>query len=57
MYLFDCTVEPGDLTLSQAHEAMQIHRCCTVDNCRIRRRARQILVEQGLMVLDHRASP
>ncbi len=57
MYLFDCTVEPRDLTLSQAHEAMQIHKCCTVDNCLIRRRARQILVEQGLMVLGQRADP
>ncbi|QLY27529.1 hypothetical protein H0264_33350 [Nocardia huaxiensis] len=56
MYLFDCTIDPGDLALPQAHQAMQIHKCCTVDNCLIRRRARQILVDTGQMVLDERAA-
>ncbi|MEC3915173.1 hypothetical protein VMT40_11230 [Nocardia sp. CDC160] len=56
MYLFDCTMDPGDLALPQAHQAMQIHKFCTVDNCLVRRRARQILVEKGQMVLDHRAT-
>ncbi|WP_280258621.1 hypothetical protein [Nocardia wallacei] len=57
MFLFDCTVDPGPLTPDRAHEAMQIHRCCTVDDCRVRRRARQILVDAGHMVLDERAAP
>ncbi len=55
MYLFDCTMDPGDLGLPQAHQAMQIHKFCTVDNCLVRRRARQVLVEKGQMVLDDRA--
>ncbi|BEK90159.1 hypothetical protein GCM10010198_43660 [Nocardia seriolae] len=57
MYLFDCTMDPGDLALPQAHQAMQIHKFCTVDNCLVRRRARQILVDQGQMVLGTRAAP
>ncbi|WP_157555287.1 hypothetical protein [Nocardia crassostreae] len=57
MYLFDCTIDPGDLTLPQAHQAMQIHMCCTVDNCLVRRRARQILVDTGQMVLAQDAAP
>lgn len=56
MFLFDCTIDPGDLTLDQAHQAMQIHMCCTVDDCLVRRRARQILVDTGQMVLAHRAT-
>ncbi|MFD7846853.1 hypothetical protein ACFV4K_28470 [Nocardia sp. NPDC059764] len=55
MYLFDCTMDPGDLGLPQAHQAMQIHKFCTVDNCLVRRRARQILVDKGQMVLGDRA--
>ncbi|MET8424820.1 hypothetical protein [Nocardia sp. NPDC004860] len=57
MYLFDCTMDPGDLALTQAHQAMQIHKFCTVDNCLVRRRARQILVDKGQMVLGPRANP
>ncbi|MFE3256252.1 hypothetical protein ACFXPS_39430 [Nocardia sp. NPDC059091] len=57
MILFDCTMDPGDLALTQAHQAMQIHKFCTVDNCLVRRRARQILVDQGQMVLGPRANP
>ncbi|GAB2707953.1 hypothetical protein [Nocardia mexicana] len=57
MFLFDCTVDPGPLTPEHAHEAMQIHMCCTVDDCEVRRRARQILVDAGHMVLDERATP
>ncbi|WP_369640458.1 hypothetical protein [Nocardia sp. JMUB6875] len=49
--LFDCTMDPGDLGLPDAHQAMQIHKYCTVDNCLVRRRARQILVDRGQMVL------
>ncbi|MFE3194736.1 hypothetical protein ACFXHA_37430 [Nocardia sp. NPDC059240] len=56
MYLFDCTMDPGDLALHQAHQAMQIHKFCTVNNCLVRRRARQILVDRGQMVLGPRAT-
>lgn len=51
----DCRTDPGNLTPAQAHRAMQIHLECSVDQCRVRRRARQILVEAKLMVLDQRA--
>ncbi|MEV6767972.1 hypothetical protein AB0N05_04990 [Nocardia sp. NPDC051030] len=57
MYLFDCTIDPGNLSLPQAHQVMQIHKCCTVDNCLVRRRARQVLVDKGQMVLGQRAAP
>ncbi|SUA78931.1 Uncharacterised protein [Nocardia otitidiscaviarum] len=57
MYILDCTTDPGELTPEQSHQAMQLHMCCTVDDCRVRRRARQILVDAGQMVLDDRAAP
>lgn len=52
-----CSTDPGELTPAQAHRAMQIHLCCSVDLCRVRRRARQTLVESRRMVLDERATP
>lgn len=51
----DCYTDPGNLTPEQAHRAMQIHLECSVDLCRVRRRARHTLVEAKLMVLDQRA--
>lgn len=36
---------------------MQVHLYCSVDLCRVRRRARQTLVESRRMVLDERAEP
>lgn len=53
----DCGTDPGPLTPEQAHRAMQVHLDCGVDLCRVRRRARQTLVEARLMVLDERAEP
>ena len=50
-----CTRDPGPVTAEQAHEAMQVHLECAVDTCRVRRRARDTLVEQNRMVLDQRA--
>ena len=55
--LLRCSVDPGVLTAAQAHTAMQLHLDCTVDTCRVRRRARSVLVEQGRCVLDERALP
>ncbi|WP_280377906.1 hypothetical protein [Nocardia wallacei] len=55
--LLRCGVDPGVLTAEQAHAAMQLHIDCTVDTCRVRRRARTVLVEQGRCVLDERAMP
>ncbi|MFI9506256.1 hypothetical protein [Nocardia sp. NPDC052566] len=53
----DCRTDPGELTREQAHRAMQVHLYCSVEVCKVRRRARQILVEARLMVLDERAEP
>jgi len=53
----DCDRDPGDLTKEQAHRAMQVHLYCGVDICKVRRRARQTLVESRRMVLDERAEP
>ncbi|MFX0580650.1 hypothetical protein [Nocardia nepalensis] len=53
----DCRRDPGDLTKEQAHRAMQVHLHCGVDICKVRRRARQTLVESRRMVLDERAEP
>ncbi len=39
----------------RAHAAMQLHIDCFVDECRVRRRARNTLVESGRCVLDERA--
>ncbi|MEV0293155.1 hypothetical protein [Nocardia sp. NPDC050710] len=55
--LVDCHADPGELTAAQAHRAMQVHLNCSVERCRVRRRARQTLVEARLMVLDERAEP
>ncbi|TCJ94297.1 hypothetical protein DFR71_4896 [Nocardia alba] len=51
----DCHSDPGKLSAEQAHRVMQTHLECSVDLCRARRRARQVLVEAKLMVLDQRA--
>jgi len=53
--LLACGTDPGPMTTEQAHAAMQMHLDCTVDECRVRRRARTTLVEAGRCVLDHRA--
>ncbi|WP_062983369.1 hypothetical protein [Nocardia anaemiae] len=53
----DCRRDPGALTEQQAHRAMQVHLYCSVDSCKVRRRARQTLVESRRMVLDERAEP
>ncbi|MBF6464934.1 hypothetical protein IU427_07010 [Nocardia beijingensis] len=55
--LSNCTKDPGELTTGRAHRAMQVHRDCSVQMCRVRRRARRRLVEAGVMVLDERATP
>ncbi|MGW4719033.1 hypothetical protein [Nocardia sp. NPDC004260] len=39
------------------HHAMQVHLDCSVEMCRVRRRARGTSVEARLMVLDERATP
>ncbi|WP_433654109.1 hypothetical protein ACQPW1_25880 [Nocardia sp. CA-128927] len=51
----DCRIDPGPMTEARAHRAMQIHLDCSVDTCRVRRRARGTLVQAGSMVLDPRA--
>ncbi|MEV4240118.1 MULTISPECIES: hypothetical protein [unclassified Nocardia] len=53
----DCYRDPGTLSEVQAHRAMQVHLYCSVDSCKVRRRARQTLVESRRMVLDERAEP
>jgi len=53
--LLACGTDPGPMTTEQAHAAMQMHLDCTVDECRVRRRARTTLVEAGRCVLDDRA--
>jgi len=55
--LLRCANDPGVLTVEQAHAAMQLHLECSVDLCRVRRRARAVLVEEGRCVLDQRALP
>lgn len=55
--LMRCRTDPGILTVDQAHSAMQLHLDCTVDTCRVRRRARATLVDEGRCVLDERALP
>lgn len=54
--LWSCYADPGELTTTQAHTAMQLHLECGVGNCRVRRRARTALVAAGHMVLDARAT-
>lgn len=54
--LWSCYADPGDLTATQAHTAMQLHLECGVDRCWVRWRARTALVEAGRMVLDPRAT-
>lgn len=53
--ILHCSSDPGVMTPEQAHSAMQLHLDCTVDECRVRRRARATLVEMGRCVLDNRA--
>ncbi|WP_019932103.1 hypothetical protein [Nocardia sp. BMG111209] len=55
--LLRCGADPGVMSVGQAHAAMQLHLDCTVDTCRVRRRARAVLVEAGRCVLDERALP
>ncbi|WP_405487243.1 hypothetical protein [Nocardia sp. NBC_00511] len=55
--LSQCRRDPGLMSVEQAHAAMQLHLDCTVDSCKVRRRARAILVEEGRCVLDERALP
>ncbi|MCX4096437.1 hypothetical protein [Nocardia sp. alder85J] len=55
--LLRCGSDPGVMSVDQAHAAMQLHLDCTVDTCRVRRRARAVLVESGRCVLDERALP
>ncbi|MFD3510057.1 hypothetical protein [Nocardia sp. NPDC058666] len=54
--LLSCGSDPGPMEPEQAHAAMQLHLDCTVDECRVRRRARKTLVEAGRCVLDERAT-
>ncbi|RJO76930.1 hypothetical protein D5S18_12015 [Nocardia panacis] len=53
--LLICGRDPGPINTRQAHTAMQLHLDCTVDRCKVRRRARTTLVEAGKCVLDERA--
>lgn len=53
--IWSCSADPGPMTTTQAHKAMQVHLECCVDRCRVRRRARRTLVDHGRMVLDERA--
>ncbi|WP_406272310.1 hypothetical protein OH799_32510 [Nocardia sp. NBC_00881] len=53
--VWSCGADPGPMTTAQAHKAMQVHLECSVDRCRVRRRARNTLVDNGRMVLDERA--
>ena len=55
--LLRCANDPGVMTVEQAHAAMQLHLECSVDLCRVRRRARAVLVEEGRCVLDQWALP
>ncbi|MFI5778339.1 hypothetical protein [Nocardia sp. NPDC051570] len=55
--LLGCGVDPGVMTVEHAHAAMQVHLECAVDTCKVRRRARAVLVEEGRCVLDERALP
>ncbi|MFF0489058.1 hypothetical protein ACFYTQ_08535 [Nocardia sp. NPDC004068] len=55
--LLRCGADPGVMTVEQAHAAMQLHLECAVDTCKVRRRARAVLVEEGRCVLDERALP
>ncbi|GAB2523926.1 hypothetical protein ACFXHA_20620 [Nocardia sp. NPDC059240] len=52
-----CRRDPGVMSAEQAHAAMQLHLDCTVATCKVRRRARATLVEEGRCVLDERALP
>lgn len=47
----------GTEMFSFLHHAMQVHLDCSVEMCRVRRRARGTSVEARLMVLDERATP
>ena len=51
-----CTNDPGELSLDEAHRAMQVHLDCVVDTCRARRRARDTLVAAERMVLAPEAA-
>ncbi|MFB7877047.1 hypothetical protein ACFC06_17470 [Nocardia sp. NPDC056064] len=53
--LLGCDEDPGPMDSERAHAAMQLHIDCFVDECRVRRRARNTLVESGRCVLDERA--
>ncbi|GEM31225.1 hypothetical protein NN3_22320 [Nocardia neocaledoniensis NBRC 108232] len=53
--LLGCGTDPGPMDAEQAHAAMQLHLDCTVDECRVRRRARTTLVDAGHCVLEQRA--
>ncbi|MFD7842458.1 hypothetical protein ACFV4K_05935 [Nocardia sp. NPDC059764] len=53
--LWSCYSDPGKLTATQAHTAMQLHLGCGIDTCLVRSRARDALVAAGRMVLDKRA--
>ncbi len=55
--VWSCRADPGPMTTEQAHLAMQVHLECSVDRCRVRRRARCKLVKERRMVLDERAEP
>ncbi|MRH91528.1 hypothetical protein GFY24_29500 [Nocardia sp. SYP-A9097] len=54
--LWSCYADPGILTAAQAHTAMQLHLECGVATCRVRSRARNVLVTAGRMILDPRAA-
>lgn len=53
--VWSCCADPGPMNTTQAHRAMQVHIECSVDRCRVRRCARNALVDNGRMVLDERA--
>ncbi len=55
--LSNCARDPGERSAGQAHRAMQVHLDCSVESCRVRRRARRTLVEARSMVSDERATP
>ncbi|GAB4585030.1 hypothetical protein [Nocardia sp. IFM 10818] len=54
--LWSCYADPGELTATQAHTAMQWHLGCGVDRCLVRRRVRDVFVAAGRMVLNGRAA-
>jgi hypothetical protein len=52
-----CALDPGFLSITEARQGTQAHTECAIDQCRVHRRARDVLPDQDAIITDSRHGP